>query len=124
METKSFTGWLKHFEKELPNIIPPMTHPYGKAWSAPDRSEIIVCDKFATMSKEAFDKLLDYSRSQPTGVYEGKMWKSSDDRITWHLHWWSKHEDPNVCKGNVREIKIAENESDIVVAEKLSTILK
>lgn len=88
------------------NIIPPMTHPYGKHWQQPELSEVVICDKYATMNQAAFKKLLDYSRSRPSGVYEGKMWKTSDDKITWHLHWWSESDNPDKCKGNVREIKI------------------
>lgn len=85
-----------------------MTHPFGKVWEQPKTSEVIICNKYATMSKESFNRLHDYSRSQPSGVYEGKMWKTSDDRITWHLHWWGASDEPTMCKGNVREIKIAE----------------
>lgn len=88
------------------NIIPPMTHPYGKAWEQPELSEVVICDNYATMNESAFKKLSDYSKSRPSGVYEGKMWKTTDDKITWHLHWWSESDDPDKCKGNVREIKI------------------
>lgn len=90
------------------NIIPPMTHPYGKHWEQPELSEVVICDNYATMNGAAFKKLHNYSRSIPSGVYEGKMWKTTDDRVTWHLHWWSESDEPDKCKGNVREIKIIE----------------
>ncbi len=87
-----------------------MTHELSRAWGQPELIEILIDDDFATMNKNSFDKLGDYSRSQPSAVYEGKMWKSSDDKITWHLHWWGFSDDPDKCSGNVREIKIIEGE--------------
>lgn len=62
------------------------------------------------MNQKAFNKIHNYSRSRPSGVYEGKMWRTSDDEITWHLHWWSESDDPDKCSGNVRTIKIIEGE--------------
>lgn len=106
-----FTAFQEHLRQlepvaAEPVTIPPMTHPFGKVWEAPDRSEVTIDGAFAKMTKAAFDKLLDYSRSVPSGVYEGKMWKTSDDKITWHLHWWSAAKEPDMCSGNTREIKI------------------
>lgn len=92
--------------KSIYTVIPEMTHPYGKAWEQPKMSELLIDDKYACMSIEAFNKLKNYSRSRPTGVYEGKMWKKSDNEVTWHLHWWDVSDDPDCCKGHVREILI------------------
>ena len=108
METRTFNDWVKILPQIKSNTIPPMTHPYGKYWEQAELNEVTVCDKYATMNKRAFDKLKNYSRSVPSGVYEGKMWKTSDDGKVWHLHWWGFSEDPDKCSGNVREIKIVD----------------
>lgn len=69
------------------NEIPEMTNPLGRYWQQPDRAKITVTDEAATMDKQTFDALLEYSSSVPTGVYVGKMWKA----LTKHgpvLHWY------------------------------------
>jgi hypothetical protein len=53
-----------------------MTDPLGKYWEQPPREEILVDDTHAVMTKKNFEQLKDYSRSQPTGAYQGKMWKA------------------------------------------------
>ena len=106
MSERTFFDWIKIIPQIQSNTIPPMTHPFGKVWKQPELSEVSICDKYATMNECAFNKLHNYSRSRPSAVYEGKMWKSSDDEITWHLHWWGFSDEPDKCKGNVREIKI------------------
>jgi len=65
--------------------IPPITDPLGKYWKQPDPAKIKILFGKAWMDKEDFDKLLDYSRSKPTGIYYGKMWKATDDGKTWYL---------------------------------------
>jgi hypothetical protein len=57
------------------HIIPPITNPLGKHWNQPLRTWIEIDDTHAMMPREAFDQLLDYTQSQPSGVYPGKMWK-------------------------------------------------
>lgn len=91
------------------HIIPPITEPLGKAWQAPDRSEIEIDHQYARMKRSAFNKLLDYSRSTPTGVYAGKMWKAGDGKHNWWLHWFSESDKPDMCNHNVREIIIHED---------------
>lgn len=88
-----------------------MTHPYAKAWDQPALSEIKIDSNFAYMTKESFNKLADYSRSCPSAVYEGKMWKASDNKSEWYLHWWGYSEDPDKCSGNVRQIVIVDGKS-------------
>lgn len=66
--------------------IPPMTHELGRYWEQPDRSEIEVDGTHALMSPAAFYALSDYSRSNPSGVYEGKMWRRLADGV-WFLCW-------------------------------------
>ena len=58
------------------NTIPPVTDPLGKSWVQPKVEDITVYSDVAIMSLEDFNLLEDYSSSQPSGVYHGKMWKS------------------------------------------------
>lgn len=96
---------------EEKNIIPPITNPLGSVWKQPKVSEILIDDTHALMTKSNLDKLSDYSHSQPTGVYHGKMWKScfvdKNNKIEgWHLVWFGKDRngDPNYCSNNYRVI--------------------
>lgn len=57
------------------NVIPPMTHPYVAHWTQPDPKNLVLDNDYAMMSKKDFDRLPDYTRSEPTGKYNGKMWK-------------------------------------------------
>lgn len=93
------------------NQIEPITDPLGKHWQQPKTSDIVMDDKFAYMSENTFKKLLNYSGSQPSGVYPGKMWRcyaSGEDIHT--LCWFST--DPvnplRFCKNNYRQIVIME----------------
>jgi hypothetical protein len=72
-----------------------ITHPDGRYWKQPDRSKIVVDDTHALMSRPTFDALLEYSGSQPTGAYEGKMWKRNNGACDWEFlaqggkpEWW------------------------------------
>lgn len=72
------------------NVIPPMIHPYGAHWVQPNPKNIVLDKDYAMMSKKDFDLLPDYTCSQPTGKYNGKMWKGllhvpKNDR--WYLAW-------------------------------------
>lgn len=72
------------------NVIPPITDPLGRGWEQPDTKEILVDDDYAVMSKKAFDELKDYTASQPTTLYNGKMWKirvRSKDSPLWVLRY-------------------------------------
>lgn len=82
--------------------IPDCVHPLCKHWDQPDNAEIEVDKNNALMSKKAFDKLLVYSMSFPTGVYEGKMWKA---RIgsQWILRWY-ENSDEDHCSVQSRVI--------------------
>jgi hypothetical protein len=87
--------WASYVEPTRPegwddNMVPPMTHPYGRHWPQPALSEIVIDDKTARMSKAAFDELLEYSATNPSGAYEGKMWRRHVARggvPTWQLCW-------------------------------------
>lgn len=98
-----------------PNRIPDMDDPMGQHWDQPSRDKILVDDKVALMEQSAFDALHDYSHSQPTGVYPGKMWRAqygTGPNKKWFLCWFghsskghsSKGE--KFCSNNYREIVI------------------
>ena len=63
---------------ELPPI-PDMIDPLSKAWDQPKKENIQIMMGHAWMSKETFDKLHEYSCSNPTAIYAGKMWKAIYD---------------------------------------------
>lgn len=88
--------------------IPPITNPLGKGWDQPGREGILVDDTHAVMRQSAFDALLDYTASQPTGCYEGKMWKSFFSKDGWCLRWFENDpKDPeNYCLTRSRLILI------------------
>jgi hypothetical protein len=101
--------------------IPRMTHEYGRYWEQPKRSEITITDETATMTRTAFNKLHEYSGSNPTGAYEGKMWKRHDggfDRAfqarggkpEWLLCWYGVSLiGPGYVSNNRRKIEIVED---------------
>lgn len=89
------------------NIIPAMTHELGCYWSQPERENILVDDTHAVMSRRDFDSLADYSRSIPSGVYPGKMWKSIMPDGSKFLCWFSNVR-AGLCIREYREILMLE----------------
>jgi hypothetical protein len=55
--------------------IPEMTNPLGKYWEQPDRNEIKFSFGRAWVSKKVFNSLKQYDVTNPSGVYEGKIWR-------------------------------------------------
>lgn len=91
-------------------VIPDITHPIGKYWYQPSWRQIVFSDTHATMSQETFDDLKDYSTSTPSGVYQGKMWKSHRQG-KWWLRWYGVDDgDPRGLPTPCREIVIAPDE--------------
>lgn len=86
-------------------IIPEMTHPFGRYWEQPDKEDILIDGTYAAMSDKTFKKLKEYSCTNPTGVYEGKMWKAMMYG-EWYLRWYDISEDPNCCSHKQRKIVI------------------
>ena len=85
------------------NCIPAMTDPLGKHWQQPaDIREAPMDDTHVLLTSPQFFKLLEYSSTIPTGVYEGKCWKRHE-KGKWLLCWYS-YEDPLLCRINWREI--------------------
>lgn len=90
-------------------MIPPMTDPMGKHWEQPSVDRILVDETHAMMSQRTLDELADYSCTQPTGVYKGKMWKRRkeylDESKGWWLCWYGPSEKgPEYCSVNVRSV--------------------
>ena len=86
-------------------IIPPITDALGRSWEQPNVADIELDDTHALMSQKALCELKEYSCSQPTGVYEGKMWKSKLEN-NWILRWFGKGDNPDFCSNNSRIILI------------------
>ena len=85
--------------------IPASTDPMGRHWDQPSRDEILVDDTHAIMTVPTFTKLLEYSSSMPSGVYDGKMWR----RHEWEdaldlLMWYGPSKKPGSCSINSRVI--------------------
>lgn len=70
-------------------FIPPMTDPLGKYWEQPKTENIKLCDSHVHISQSDFEKLKNYSMSNPSGVYEGKMWKRFSNG-SWVLCWYQQ----------------------------------
>lgn len=85
------------------NVIPEMTHYLSKAWRQPAVSDIEIDNENALMNEEVFKQLMEYSCSQPSGVYEGKMWKSKFDN-GWLLCWFGEDGREGYCSNHRRKI--------------------
>jgi len=91
----------------MDNKIPEMVHPLSKYWKQPDRLDVDINNEYATMNRTAFNKLHDYTRSEPSGVYEGKMWKKKiNPGGKWFLFWYDESNDPGYCSVKCKEILI------------------
>lgn len=86
--------------------IPAITDPMGKHWDQPSISEIELDDTHALMTEATLHKLANYSRTLPTGVYAGKMWRCLQDG-EWWLRWFGVSDDPKFVSNNARLILIA-----------------
>jgi len=97
---------------EHPNIIPPMDHPLSRHWHQPSASAIEIDNTHALMSRKTLEALPEYSCSQPTGVYEGKMWRRRRvyvaDCDEWLLCWYGLSDKPDCVSNHVRKILIVE----------------
>ena len=88
-------------------MIPETIHPLGKYWNQPNREDIAIDDIHALMSKDSFNRLHTYLTSIPTGVYEGKMWKSKIIN-KWILRWFGNENDEGLLPILSREIILVE----------------
>ena len=98
----------------IPNgnlVIPRITDPLGRSWEQPNTELLRITDEFVYISTHAFTFLKDYTNSQPTGVYPGKIWKvkmfTDKTKIPiWVLRWFGNSDDPNYVTNHWREIAI------------------
>lgn len=74
--------------------VPEITDPLGKGWRQPKLEDIEFSLSHAHMSQESFNQLYNYELSIPSGVYDGKMWRSRDRRGRPLLMWYGPHPDP------------------------------
>lgn len=87
-----------------PTRVPAITNPMGQYWPQPPRENILLDGTHALMGQQSFDMLQDYSASQPTGVYTGKMWRCNF-KGKWWLMWYEPDPlNPDRCLTNFREI--------------------
>ena len=54
------------------NIIPPITHPWGKVWIQPNPKDIILDDEYAVMKQKDFDLLADFNNTIISNQHEYK----------------------------------------------------
>jgi hypothetical protein len=110
-----FRRWCSMSPQSFSCIIPSMTHPLSSAWRQPDPSRFLIDDTHVVMSWVDFNSLHEYSASQPSGVYEGKMWRRHNGSFDfefiarggkpeWMLCWFSESDKPGYCKTNFRKI--------------------
>lgn len=97
------------------NVIPPITDPLGRHWDQPPTSDILLDDTHALMTTRTFEDLLEYSATNPTGAYEGKMWRRHDGAFdrefrarggkpVWLLCWYGESDKPDHVSNNSRAI--------------------
>lgn len=96
--------------------IPLITDPLGRSWQQPARHLIEIDATHALMDQATFDGLAEYSASNPSGVYPGKMWKRHDGAFdydflrkggkpVWMLCWYGESKiGPGYCSNNYRTI--------------------
>lgn len=101
--------------------IPPITDPLGRAWKQPDRALILINDTTAIMTRRTFESLAEYSATNPSGAYEGKMWRRHDGAFDreflakggkpeWLLCWYGESRiGPGYVSNNSRKIVILED---------------
>lgn len=91
------------------HFIPAMTDPLGRHWQQPRSEDILIDGSHAVMDRQTFCSLADYSRSMPSGVYAGKMWKAITQDGRPFLCWYGLVDGrQDICSCNSREILIAE----------------
>lgn len=92
------------------NIIPPIPHPHEVGWQQPSPADIKIVDDKAYMSLTTFNKLYLYSNSNPTGAYEGKMWKR-EIPSGYLLCWYRLSSTPYLVKVETRRIVLGTKEA-------------
>ena len=60
--------------------IPPITAELGRCWDQPKTDGWLLDEKSVIMPKRDFEKLAEYSCTNPTALYAGKCWKRHVER--------------------------------------------
>jgi hypothetical protein len=95
-----------HLTQNPHNEIPPMTDPMGRSWRQPADIRLAPMDDTHVMlTRRQVDALPEYSRSYPSGTYNGKCWLRDGEDVQW-LCWYKKHADPTKIGIDYREILI------------------
>lgn len=72
-------------------MIPEMTDPLGRHWQQPaDIRDAPIDSTTILLNPVQFARLLNYSASEPSGVYAGKCWKREYEG-GWLLGFYSEH---------------------------------
>lgn len=91
------------------HAIPPMTDLLGVHWKQPRRENVLVDDTHAVMSVWDCAALPEYSRTKPSGVYPGKMWKHITRDDVLYLCWFGiVPGNDKVCSNNSRILLLTE----------------
>lgn len=56
--------------------VPPIVDPLGKSWNQPNPHNFVWDEDCVAMSEHDYKSLHTYDCALPTGIYEGKMWKT------------------------------------------------
>lgn len=92
---------------DVAELIPPVDAEY-RDWNTPRRNEILAIDKdYVIITKETLAKLPDYTNSEPTGKYNGKMWKAKAHTGEW-MFCWCNNADGDFIDINYRQVLIME----------------
>jgi len=84
---------------------PELDSPYGPgAWKQPDRTQVLIDETHALMTKAVFESLAEYNTTMPSGVYSGKMWRQSNGAHEWLFCWYGPTTDREKCSVNSRKV--------------------
>lgn len=71
------------------NDIPAMTDPMGAHWDNPhDVQSVAMNANYVWLERDMALSMCEYSRSLPSGTYEGKCWYSVDRDDVYRMHWY------------------------------------
>lgn len=92
----------------MSNGIPPMTHPLSRQWDQPDVSGFLIDATHCVLLRKDWEELTAYDSSIPSGVYDGKVWRTSMKRLAVHnfctdyVRWYGPSDDPDRCSIHTR----------------------
>lgn len=92
--------------------IPPITAELGRCWDQPKTDGWLLDEKSVIMPKRDFEKLAEYSCTNPTALYAGKCWKRHVERPRQGIDKWylcfctDVPNEPQYIDINIREILI------------------